>query len=359
MNRCLCDACGREVADPLAWRCPCGGTLSIAGPDVFDPGRIDSRAPGIWRYRFALGVPGTVEAVTLGEGATPIVERSVDGLRCRFKLEYLSPTGSFKDRGATVVVSHLANRSVTHAIEDSSGNAGHAMAAYAAHAGIRMEILTPEGAPRAKRASIETCGATVTEVAGDRAAVSARAMAIADGGTPFASHVWNPWFACGTRSFAFEIWEQQPAAIPERIFLPVGNASLLTGAYEGFRMLRAGGVIPAIPRMMAVQADACAPLVPGAARPGGATRADGIRVVSPPRAAGARAAVEGSAGAFLAVRESAIERARTALAGAGLDVEPTSAVAFAGALAWSRRTDETCVPLVALTGSGLKVPQCV
>ncbi len=355
MIRCVCDECGQAAMDPAAWRCGCGGPLSIAGPEAFDPACIDPGASGIWRYRSALGVPEGLAPVSLGEGCTPIVERQVDGLCCSFKLEFLSPTGSFKDRGAAVVISQMAARGVTHAIEDSSGNAGHAMAAYGARAGIRMEILTPGGAPRAKRAAIEACGAALTRVEGDRAAVSARALEIAGGGTPFASHVWNPWFVCGTRSFAFEVWEQQRPQVARRVFLPVGNASLLIGAYEGFRMLQAGGLMETIPRLMGVQADACAPLVPGAAPPGRLTRADGIRVAAPARAARARAAVESSGGCFLGVDEPAIERAWTALGAAGLDVEPTSAAAFAGALAWSRRFPGTQAPLVALTGSGLKV----
>jgi len=360
MTPCRCDVCGTAVAGLMAWRCGCGGPISVPLPARFDPSAIARDAPGVWRYRAALGVSPDMRPVSLGEGRTPIVERVVDGLRARFKLEYLSPTGSFKDRGASVVISHLASHGATHAIEDSSGNAGHAMAAYGSRAGIRLEVLAPDDAPRPKRIAIEACGATLTTIAGGRGAVSARALELASSGTAFASHVWSPWFVCGTRTIAFEIWEQRHEDMPERIFFPVGNASLLIGAHEGFTLLRDSGLIERIPRLMGVQAEACAPLVPGRTEPppgATATLADGIRVAAPPRARRARAAVDGSGGRFIAVGEAEIARAWARLGASGLDVEPTAAAAFAGALKWSREAEDRNPPLVALTGSGLKVPR--
>jgi threonine synthase len=363
-----CDNCGHRISAPgLIWRCGCGGPLSVATRGRFDPRAIASRPRTIWRYREAIGIGHTVDPVTLGEGCTPIVERDVCGLRCLFKLEFLMPTGSFKDRGASVVISHMAAHGVARAVEDSSGNAGVAMAAYSTHAGISMEVLVPDDAPLVKLAAIEVCGGRLIRMPGGRAGASAEALRLAESGIPFASHVWNPFFIEGTRTFAFEVWEQTERRVPQRVFVPVGNGSLLIGAFDGFAQLREDALAGSLPRMMGIQATACAPLVagpPGEPPPDAtaATLADGIRIASPPRERRAREAVERSGGAFLAVTEEEITEAWSALGRAGLDVEPTSAVSFAGALKWSRsdpqaaarEIDEAGPPLVALTGSGLK-----
>ena len=364
-----CDHCGRRIsATLLVWRCTCGGPVSISTRGRFDPRAIASRPLTIWRYREAIGIGRTVDPVTLGEGFTPIVEKEVAGLPARFKLEFLMPTGSFKDRGASVVMSHLAASGISHAVEDSSGNAGVAMAAYGSRAGITVDILVPDDAPRPKLAAIETCGGHLMRIPGGRAAAASEALRRAETGLPFASHLWNPFFLEGTRTFAFEVWEQTERRLPPRVFFPVGNGSLLIGAFDGFAQLREDGLAESIPRMMAVQAAACAPLMPSEGASAAAraasppTIADGIRIAAPPRARRILESVRLSGGGVSAVSETEIAEAMDALARAGLDVEPTSAVAFAGALRWLRddpdgaaREIETAgPPLIALTGTGLK-----
>jgi len=317
-----------------------------------------------------MGIGHNVDPVTLGEGLTPIVTHEVAGLTARFKLEFLMPTGSFKDRGASVVISQMAAAGVARAVEDSSGNAGLAMAAYGTHAGIAVDVLVPDDAPRAKLASIEASGGRLMKIPGGRAAASAEALRRAESGIPFASHVWNPFFLEGTKTFAFEVWEQIERRLPPRVFIPVGNGSLLLGAFDGFAQLREDGLAESFPRLMGVQAAACAPLagppggaVPGALVPGvaGMTIADGIRIASPPRARRVKEAVARSGGAFIMVTEDEIASARAALGHRGLDVEPTAAVAFAGALKWVRDEPQAAhemesqgPPLVALTGAGTK-----
>lgn len=371
-----CDDCARRISAPgLIWRCNCGGPVSIATRGRFDPRAISSRPFTIWRYREAIGIGRSVDPVTLGEGFTPIVTREIEGLPARFKLEFLMPTGSFKDRGASVVMSHLAASGVSHAVEDSSGNAGIAMAAYGSRAGVAVDILVPDDTPRPKLSAIEACGGRLMRIPGGRAAASAEALRRAESGLPFASHVWNPYFLEGTRTFAFEVWEQMDRRMPPRVFLPVGNATLLIGAFDGFVQLREDGLASSLPRLTAVQAAACAPLAePEAERParvpgrgvegsGPATLADGIRIASPPRSRRAREATQRSAGCVLAVSEEEIRSAWSLLGRNGLDIEPTSAVAFAGALRWMRSDPEAASreietegpPLIVLTGTGLKV----
>lgn len=337
----------------------------------FDPRAIVSRPFTIWRYREAIGIGRSVDPVSLGEGFTPIVEREVLGVPALLKLEFLMPTGSFKDRGASVVVSQMAASGVSRAVEDSSGNAGIAMAAYASRAGLTMEILVPDDAPRPKLAAIEAVGGRLMRISGGRAAASVEALRRAEAGLPFASHVWNPFFLEGTRTFAFEVWEQRERRVPPRIFMPVGNGSLLLGAFDGFVQLREDGLAAGVPRMMAVQAAACAPLAgpppdPREARPPAApTCADGIRIPSPVRERRIRDALTRSGGAAIAAGEDEIEAALSALGRRGIHVEPTAAVALAGAVRWlradppaaAREIETEGPPLVVLTGTGLKVPR--
>lgn len=363
MIEAACDACSRRTSlTRHAWRCHCGGPLSLVSRGRFDPRSIRGRPAGMWRYREAMALGGSVDPVTFGEGFTPIVSKEIEGMPARFKLEYLMPTGSFKDRGASVVVSHLAASGVTHAHEDSSGNAGMAMAAYATHAGISMEVFVPDDAPAAKLAAIEAHGGRVMRLSGGRDAVAAEAIRRAGAGAIYASHVWNPFFIEGTKTFSFEIREQVER-FPPRIFFPLGNGTLLLGAYNGFVQLREWGMIPAVPRLMGVQSAAFAPFLDRgtAVETKGDTIADGIRIASPARERRVRDAVARSAGAFLAVRDPEIAGARDALGKAGLDVEPTSAAALAGALHWlasdpdaAREIETMGAPMIALTGSGIK-----
>ena len=365
-----CDNCTRRISAPaLIWRCSCGGPVSVATRGRFDPRAIAARPYTIWRYREAIGIGHAIDPITLGEGFTPIVSREVGGLPARFKLEYLMPTGSFKDRGASVVISQMAAHGVARAVEDSSGNAGAAMAAYGSRAGITVEILVPDDAPRPKLAAIIACGGKLMRMPGGRAGASSEALRRAESGIPYASHVWNPFFLEGTRTFAFETWEQTDGRLPPRVFLPVGNGSLLIGAFDGFVQLREDGLATTLPRMMGVQAAACAPLASMTADginntlSPASTIADGIRIPAPPRARRARQAVERSGGAFIAVSEEEIAAAMGSLGRCGLDVEPTAAVALAGAIRWfaadpiaaAREIESEGTPLIALTGSGLKV----
>src|SRR5204863_8595652 len=134
-------------------------------------------AAGIWRYRHAFPLPADVEAVTLGEGATPLVAAEVLGQPVHFKLEFAAPTGTFKDRGMSVMLSALRSAGVTEAVEDSSGNAGASFAGYAARAGLRAKVFVPEAASGPKLAQIEAYGAEVVRVPGARSQAAEAAQA--------------------------------------------------------------------------------------------------------------------------------------------------------------------------------------
>ncbi len=353
-----CPRCGATPpAEPATWRCPgCGGPLD-ADATPLDPSAALA-GEGLWRYRSWLPV---ATPLTLGEPTTPLVRVGWGDRELVVKLEGALPTGSFKDRGAAVLVSWLAERGVRHVVEDSSGNAGAALAAYAARAGIACDIFVPADAPSAKLVQIEATGARTLGIAGPREAVTDAAIAAAAAGATYASHAWNPLYLVGTQTFAFELWEQLGRAVPDVVVVPTGGGALLLGAHLGFSALRAAGLADRVPRLVAAQADAVAPLVraaeAGLAEPPpiepGETAADGIRIARPVRGARILSALAETGGTAVGVREADLHAAHAGLARQGVLVERTSAVAVAAAARPGvAGPGETVV--VAATGHGLK-----
>lgn len=349
-----CAVCGgRGAVEPTAWRCACGGPWALEPvPAAAVPPRAADPPSGLWRYRAVF--PELTEPLTLGEGWTPLVPCR-DG-RVWFKLESLNPTGSFKDRGAALLVACLAARGARELAEDSSGNAGAAVAAYAARAGLRARIYVPAGASGPKLAQIAAYGADVVRVEGPREAVARAAQA--DPGV-YASHCWHPLFFHGTKTVAYELWEQAGGRLPDWVVVPVGHGTLLLGLALGFAELRAAGAAAAVPRLVGVQAAGSAPLAGPALGHGagsGETVAEGIRIREPVRAAEILAAVAATGGRWAVVDDGEILAARRRLGAEGFFVEPTAAVAAAAA--W-RLLAEGSIPagervVVVLTGHGLK-----
>ncbi len=345
------------------YRCVnCGGIFDYSSPFSYDPTAIEPNLPGIWRYRHAFGFPPEVEPLSLNEGNTPIVWAPAFGRQVAFKCEFLNPSGSFKDRGSATLASFLRSRGVTEALEDSSGNAGASFAAYSARAGIKTQVFVPESASGPKREQIEMYGAKVIEVPGQRSnAAEALKEVLADRGdlAIYASHAYLPFNLPGYATLAYEL-RMDLGSAPGSVVLPVGQGGLLLGVWRGFRAMKEAGLIAHLPRMIGVQARACAPLWALAHYgPSGLawvaeapTLAEGIRVRLPVRGDAVLQAVAESGGSFLAVDEEEIMPARDALARLGMYVEPTSAVVW-GALA--QVSQELPDPIVAvLTGSGFK-----
>lgn len=314
--------------------------------------------PGLWRYDRLLPPVAPAHRLSLGETTTPLLP-----LAGRLaKLDFLLPTGSFKDRGSAVLASCALEAGATRAVADSSGNAGASLAAYFAAAGIPLTVFVPATASSPKIAQARRYGAEVVAVAGDRAAVAAAAQRyVEESGAFYASHGRSPEFVAGVRTLAAELVGQLGGA-PCSVVVPVGAGTLVLGLAEGFALLRAEGAIDRVPQLFGVQAEPCAPLASAFAagredvdaslawRP---SIAEGINIERAPRAPEVLAAVRGSGGAVVAVEEPAIMAAQTELARRGILVETTSATAWAGAarLAEAGLVDE---PVVVLTGSGLK-----
>jgi threonine synthase len=315
----------------------------------------------LWRYAAALAVPLEERRAHLGEGWTPLLAGPEPGLH--FKLDFLCPTGSFKDRGSTVLLSHLASLGVGEVLEDSSGNAGASIAAYAAAAGLGCEVFVPASASGAKLAQIAAYGARVVTVAGTRQDVTDAAMQRAEQRF-YASHNWHPLFLEGTRTLGFELWEQLGFQSPDAIVTPVGAGSTLLGCARAFEELMAREPGATMPRLFAAQAELCAPLAEAMARdetePSGVevgpTVAEGIKIGKPLRGAELLQALRGSGGGAVAVSEVQILEAQAALGKLGLFVEPTGAVPYAAyrRLLGQGRLQPGQRVMVILTGSGLK-----
>jgi threonine synthase len=325
---------------------------------------LDTTEAGLWRYRHMLPVDATWQPVTLGEGGTPLLPLDWAGRPYACKLESQAPTGSFKDRGAAVLVTALRGLGVQRAVEDSSGNAGASLAAYAARAGIACEICVPSTAAGPKLAQIEAHGAEVIQIKGKREYAALAAWAAAAHGAYYASHVFNPFFLAGTETLAFELWEQLGRRAPESVILPVGNGSLFLGVYRGFGRLRSAGLVARLPRLVAVQAAACAPIYHAfhagqlavEPAPRNPTVASGLGIAQPARGGEILAALRDTRGTALCVSEEAILETREALARRGFYVEESAAVAVA---ALQELVDISEMPagetaVVILTGHGLK-----
>jgi threonine synthase len=356
------EASARALAGPPAWCCPdCRGPwdLDFAALPV-DLKALPGRVNSLWRYEEAL--PLAAPAVSLGEGRTPLVPLTPTVFA---KLDFLMPTLSFKDRGAVLLVELARRLAPRRVIADSSGNAGTAVAAYCARAGLDCTVYVPDATSAKKVEQIRAHGAHLELVPGDREATAEAARAAADTpGAFYASHVYNPYFLHGTKTYVYELWEDLGGRLPEAIFVPVGNGTLLLGAALALAELHAHHLIDERPALIAVQAQAVSPLAtafhagaadllpetPGQMAP---TLAEGIAIPRPPRARQILRAVREWGGTFLTVAEDEIRAAQRDLAARGLFVESTGVACWAAASAWSERDpDRTAV--VPLCGAGLK-----
>jgi threonine synthase len=362
MSELVCIECGRRFSTSLPiWRCECGGLLDVEHSSFFKIEDLRSRKLDMWRYREAIPIDEDSSIVSLGEGFTPIVELAISGENVLFKQEHLFPTGSFKDRGASVLLSKVKELGIDSVVEDSSGNAGAAVAAYAASAGVQCEIFVPKNTIEAKITQIELYGANLRIVPGSRERTAAEALKAAEG-CYYASHSWNPFFSHGTKTMAFELSEQLGWAVPDVVILPVGNGTLLLGACIGFSELKRFGITKRMPRFIGVQVESCAPLhkayIEGTDEIGlndtGNTIAEGVAVAKPVRGKQILRAVRSTGGYFITVNERELIDSLKMMLSKGFLIEPTSAVPVAGVVKYlsENSADETIVSV--LTGHGLK-----
>jgi threonine synthase len=357
MARLSCSVCDETYAD--RWRCTCGGPLDYADPPrpegpAPDPSELD-RERGLWAFEAFLP---EAPLATLGEGFTPLVD--APAWDASFKLEYVSPTGSFKDRGATTTLSRALALDVDRVVDDSSGNAGAAVATYAARAGLDAEVYVPASVKPSKLRAIERAGATPVRVEGTREDVTDACVAAVEAGEAwYASHAWNPAFFAGTATFAYEVAAARDWTVPDAVVCPLGHGTLFLGAYRGFRALFEAGWTDGMPRMLGAQATGAAPIAAelhGERDEPRNDAADGIQIRRPVRKEAVLDAIAATDGDAVAVDAATTEAELAALHRSGFYTEPTCAVAPAALRTYRERgvLDEGADVVVPLTGSGLK-----
>ena len=338
-------------------------------PDCMHP--IDIHQANVNRTgkpRITVGLD-CMNSVTLGEGHTPTVRlhqlgESIGLSSLYAKLEYFNPTGSFKDRGSVVVVAAAKTAGFSEVVEDSSGNAGASISAYAARAGLKAHIFIPRAAPEAKVRQIQAYGAQIHPVEGTREHVADAAISFQQTrGLAYTSHVLSPYFMEGTKLFAYEIVHDTVNPLPDHIVIPVGNGSLLIGAWKGFTELIEGDQIQFGPKLHAVQAKSVMPVVSEfwgkVEQTHASTIAGGIAVGSPARKLQIVRALHATDGEAVAVSDNEIIEWRDSLSrDEGIFAEPTSSAALAGVKQLvsqgTIKTNETV--LIPITGFGLKDP---
>jgi len=357
----VCYRCGRRSESDVEVRCSfCSGPLTVSYDRSFDVADIRRGISSMWRYMRFLPPSLSAKPISLGEGFTPIVR--ILGLEIYVKLDYLTPTGSFKDRGSSALLSHYLGRraNVKTVVEDSSGNAGASLAAYAAYTGLDCIIYVQKDADPSKLSQVTAYGGKVVVVDGGREDVmrAAEAGARRDGHL-YVGHSWNPYYIEGMTSVAFEIAEQLDWNPPHRIYVPTSAGTLLLGLIRGFYTLQSAGVIADMPKIVAVQPAVNAPLYhafKGVGKPvAQPSIADALSHTNPPRLEQMVRELRIAGGEVVTVSDDEILRAYRELAISGLYVEPSAAVGYAAL----RRELDTIVSsgisvLTIATGSGLK-----
>ncbi|GAB3132998.1 threonine synthase [Amycolatopsis stemonae] len=321
--------------------------------------------PGlIEAYRDRVPVPDGAQVVTLGEGNTPLLPArhlsELTGCEVHLKVEGANPTGSFKDRGMTVAITHALASGLKAVICASTGNTSASAAAYAARAGLTCAVLVPQGKiALGKLAQAVLHGARILQVDGNFDDCLELARKTANDYPVTLVNSVNPVRIAGQKTAAFEVCDVLGEA-PDIHCLPVGNAGNITAYWAGYSEYAADGVVKNTPRMFGFQAAGAAPLVLGEPVRDPDTIATAIRIGSPASWTAAVKAKDESEGLFDAVTDEKILEAYRLLAGReGVFVEPASATSVAGLLATAAdgRLPRGSRVVCTVTGHGLKDPQ--
>jgi threonine synthase len=369
----------RYEADQLMGVDPSDGKPLLARYDLVAAGKTVTRAGlaqrpigGLWRWHELLPVRRWESVVYMGEGATPLQRASRLGSRLGLpnlflKRESLNPTGSFKARGMAVAVSRALELGASRLVAPSAGNAAGAMAAYAAAAGMRATVVMPADAPSANQVEVLVTGADLILLDGVISDCARLARLIADRLGAFdLSTLKEPYRVEGKKTMGFELAEQFSWRLPGAIIYPTGGGTGLVGMWKAFDELQEMRLIgPERPRMFAVQAEGCAPIVRAFdegqrfarswQQP--STAAAGLRV---PGAIGDFLILDclrASGGAGIAVPEAELRPTQAMLASAGagfVSLETAAAVASIPYLLEARRLDLSDEVVIFDTGAGFK-----
>ncbi|MBF7024108.1 threonine synthase [Staphylococcus kloosii] len=364
MESFICNECAKLYNITASrWRCECGGLLNLHKLNSENK-KISTSIPSLWRYHQFIPVnKNEWQKITMGEGFTAMIpiDQIATTTRSFFKMDYMMPTLSFKDRGASVLISKAKELGVQQVIVDSSGNAGNSIAAYARRANIKCDVYVSETTSPNKIKQLQSYDANIVKIHGTREDVANAAQnAVIKTKNFYASHIFNPYFYEGTKTYAFETWEEL-GYVPDTMIVPVGNGTLLLGIYYGFKELYELNLTSKIPKLIAIQSANCAPLAT-AFNAGDSdfkkintseTLAEGIAIAEPLRASQILNAIRNTNGSFYTVNENEIFDAHQKLSHRGLFVEHTTAANYAGFLKYKSANENESI-VVPLCGSGLK-----
>ncbi len=266
-----CVECGKVLPPEMLYECDdCGGILEVIHPNgVETDGALQT---SMWRYSKKLPVRSPDHIVSLYEGMTPMhralrMEQSLSGFRgiVYIKDETTNPTGSFKDRLVSVAISRAQELGCNGIICASSGNAGASAAAYAAKVGLKAIIVAPSHTPIEKLTQISGYGATVVLIDGhySHSYRFAERLAKEFNYVNVTTTYLNPYGTDGLKTVGYELYEQTGGEIPDYVFVPVGSGPLVKGVYQGFQeaLRESGDARKGIPKIIAVQAAGCSPIV--------------------------------------------------------------------------------------------------
>ena len=356
-----CTSCGKQYPPTGApFLCSCGGIYDFSTFPKFSISSADESRKGIWKYKTMFGLEVSAPVASLGEGRTPLVQTSSTSGPVWLKLEYQNPTGSYKDRGSAVLASFLASRGVKSVVEDSSGNAGASLAAYAARSGIKARVFVPETASGPKRSQIEYYGAELISVPGPRVNAARAVREAVTDEVVYASHAYMPFGLLGIASIAYEIFADLGGKTPGTVIAPVGHGGLLYGVIMGFKALKMAAVVKDEPFYVGVQSAGCAPIFDAFESKETTLReplesdtiAEGVRVSHPVRGTGILREIAGGNGRIMQVADPELVDSYHDLAQRGFFVEPTSALPWAVLQNLTGNIPEPVV--VILTGAGFK-----
>jgi threonine synthase len=379
-------ACGAFFAGSRSLTsCPdCGGLLDVALslPSRFNPELFGSDLPapgrhsGVWRYHQLLPLLPDEAIVSLWEGNTPLYRdprldryAGLESGNLQFKHEGMNPTGSFKDRGMTVGISHARAIGARMVACASTGNTSASLAAYAAAAGIPALVIVPEGKIAAgKLGQTVAYGARIVQVAGDFDEALSLLRQLASAHDVYLINSINPFRLEGQKTIVFEMLEQCGWQAPDWIVLPGGNLGNTAAFGKALSELYAVGLIDRVPRLAVVQAAGAAPFAASFAdgfdsfSPVTAeTAATAIKIGNPASFARAKRSIASTDGYVTAVSDDEILQAKAAIDGSGIGCEPASAASLAGLRQLVGegiiRGDETAIAL--LTGHVLKDVEAV
>lgn len=203
--------------------------------------------------------PQKKDWISMQEGGTRLVQ-SLENKNVFYKLEFENPTGSFKDRGSQVEISHAKANKIKDVVCASTGNMGASISAYGARAGINVTIVVPKGTPQNKLKQIKSYGARLVQVHGDYSSALKRTWEMAAHHPEIMLTGDYPLRAHGQKTIAYELVEQARWRAPDNVIVPIGNGTLVYALYMAFDEMKEMGIISKIPHLYGVQAENCNPL---------------------------------------------------------------------------------------------------